>query len=94
MNVPLQRRGKDFLPRAHVRYLVGYSEEQRDVYRIWLPLWNIIVTSTNVEFDENIPQGEIDFKTDEYWMDIRKSKTLNEDIGRNSVDDYLLLKKH
>jgi hypothetical protein len=43
-------RGDKFEGRAHVGKLVGY--EGRTIYRIWLPLENKIVRTTDVTFDE------------------------------------------
>ena len=91
VNVPLAKRGKDFLPRAHIGYLIGYSEIQRDAYRIWLPIWNIIVISRNVAFDENIPQGDVNLETDEYWMELRQGRTSQNVSNRNKIDDYVYL---
>ncbi len=34
------------------------------------------MTSRNVVFDENIPQGDIDFAQDDYWLEIRKSRAI------------------
>ena len=91
VNIPLERRGKNFLPRAHVGYLVGYSEFQLNSYRMWLPYWDVVVTSRNVTFDEEIPRGDVDLSTDEYWLEIRKARVFADARTREKVDDFLYL---
>ena len=91
VNIPLEKRGKNFLPRAHVGYLVGYSEFQMCAYRMWLPHWDVVVTSRNVTFDEEIPRGDIDFSKDEYWLEIRKARVFADARTRENVDDFLYL---
>ena len=91
VNIPLEKRGKNFLPRAHVGYLVGYSEYQMNAYRMWLPHWDVVVTSRNVTFDEEIPRGDIDFSTDEYWLEIRKARVFTDARTRENIDDFLYL---
>jgi hypothetical protein len=71
-NIALSHRRKDFAPKAQVGYLVGYSEIQRDAYQIWVPETNRIVVSRSVTFDENIPQGDVDFAKDAYWREVRQ----------------------
>ena len=75
LNIPQKLRVKDFEPRAEVGYLVGYSEHQRGAYRVWIPKWNEIIVSTDVRFDENVPTGDVDHSTDEYWLEARKART-------------------
>ena len=91
INIPLEKRSKNFLARAYVGYLVGYSEYQMNAYRMWLPHWDIVVTSRNVSFDENIPTGDVNFDVDEYWLEIRKARKIEEKRSRESVDDFVYL---
>jgi hypothetical protein len=72
INIPLSRRQKDFKARALSGYLVGYAKQYRNAYKIWIPEWNRVVISRDVKFDEEIPQGIIDFKKDEYWLEVRE----------------------
>jgi hypothetical protein len=57
-----------------IGYLVGYSKFQSNAYRMWLPHWDVTLTSRDIIFNENIPRGDIDFSTDEYWLEIRKAR--------------------
>ena len=91
INIPLEKRSKNFLARAYVGYLVGYSEYQMNAYRMWLPHSDVVVTSRNVSFDENIPTGDVNFDVDEYWLDIRKARKIEEKGSRESVDDFVYL---
>lgn len=91
INIPLEKRSKNFLARAYIGYLVGYSEYQMNAYRMWLPHWDIVVMSRNVSFDENIPTGDVNFDVDEYWLEIRKARKIEEKRNRESVDDFLYL---
>jgi hypothetical protein len=72
VNIPLSKRMKDFKSRALSGYLVGYSATHNGAYKIWIPEYNRIIVSRDVKFDENIPQGDIDFKKDTYWLEIRE----------------------
>ncbi|KAH6242081.1 hypothetical protein HBI42_243440 [Parastagonospora nodorum] len=38
-------------PRGHIGYLVGYRAS--NIYRIWIPLLNQVITTRNVRFDES-----------------------------------------
>jgi len=91
INIPLEKRSKNFLPRAYVGYLVGYSEYQMNAYRMWLPHSDVVITSRNVSFDENIPTGDVNFDEDEYWLDIRRARKIEEKRSRDNVDDFIYL---
>ena len=58
---------------------------------MWLPYWNVVVTSRNVTFDEEIPRGDVDLSTDEYWLEIRKARVFADARTREKVDDFLYL---
>ena len=90
VNIPLSRRQKDFKARALSGYLVGYTEIYRNAYKVWIPEWNRIVISRDVRFDEEIPQGIIDFKKDEYWLEVREFGHLISGKPRG-VDDFKYL---
>ena len=89
-NIALSHRRKDFAPKAQVGYLIGYSELQRDAYQIWIPETNRIIVSRTVTFDENIPQGDIDFTKDAYWREVRQfSKRVT--VKKYNVEDFYYL---
>ena len=50
---------------------MGYSEIQRDAYIIFVPEIAKLIVSRDLKFDENIPQGEIDLKTNYYFHEIQ-----------------------
>jgi hypothetical protein len=58
---------------------------------MWLPHWDVVVTSRNVTFDEEIPRGDVDLSTDEYWSEIRKARVFADTRTRVNVDDFLYL---
>jgi hypothetical protein len=91
VNIPLSKRHKDFKDRALTGYMVGYSKVMRGAYKIWIPEWNRIIVSNDVKFDENIPQGIIDFTTDSYWLEARQYGNLVTGKPRNIQDfEYLI----
>ena len=71
-NIALSHRRKNWAPKAQVGYLMGYSELQRDAYKIWVPETNRIIISRSVIFDEAIPQGDVDFSKDTFWREVRQ----------------------
>ena len=90
-NIDLKLRKKDFAARAMVGYLVGYSDLQRDAYRIWIPQSGKIIVSRDVKFDENIPQGKIDHVTDTYWKEVRTYAGREVDVVRYQIEfEYLV----
>jgi hypothetical protein len=48
----LHRRGFKVSPRAHIGYLVGYKAS--NIYRIWVPTLERVITTRNVTFDETL----------------------------------------
>jgi hypothetical protein len=46
------RRGFKVTPRGHIGYLVGYRAS--NIYRIWIPKLNQVITTRNVTFDEEL----------------------------------------
>jgi hypothetical protein len=58
---------------------------------MWLPHWDVTVTSRDIIFNEDIPRGDIDFSTDEYWLEIRKARRDETKRNRESVDDFIYL---
>jgi hypothetical protein len=90
-NIALAHRRKNWAPRAQVGYLMGYSELQRDAYKIWVPETNRIIISRSVTFDEAIPQGDVDFSKDSYWREVRQYAKRVTAKKRNVEDFYYLI---
>jgi len=90
INIPLSKRQKDFKTRALTGYFVGYSDMHSGAYKAWIPEFNRIIISGDVKFDEEIPQGIIDFKKDDYWLEIRQFGHLLTGKPRQ-VDDFKYL---
>ena len=90
-NIDLSLRRKDFAARAMTGYLVGYSDLQKDAYKIWIPQSDKIIVSRDVKFDENIPQGTIDHSVDVYWKEIRQFQKLTTRKVREPEDFYYLI---
>lgn len=90
VNIPTQKRDKSFNDRALIGYLVGYSERHRNAYKIWIPKFDKVIVSRDVTFDEEIPQGDINYETDTYWKELRESKLI---IGEKqmSINDFQYL---
>jgi len=72
VNIPLSKRQKDFKSRALTGYFVGYSAVHSGAFKVWIPEYNRVIISRDVRFDEEIPQGTIDFNKDDYWLEIRQ----------------------
>ena len=90
VNIPLEKRHKDFQPRARTGYLVGYSEVFRGAYKVWIPEWNQVIISRDVTFDEMIPQGDIDHATNPYWLEVRRYAHRVDGIPRD-IEDFQYL---
>jgi hypothetical protein len=88
VNIPRSNRHKDWAAKSTVGYLMGYSEFQTDGYKVWIPSTNKIIIARDVKFDENIPQGDVDHATDEYWRDVRLFTRVTSSKGSNFVEDY------
>lgn len=46
------RKGFKVIPRGHIGYLVGYRSS--NIYRIWIPTLDEVITTRNVTFDEQL----------------------------------------
>jgi hypothetical protein len=90
-NIDLKLRHKDFQATAMIGYLVGYSEHQRDAYRIWIPQSGKVIVSRDVRFDESIPQGHIDHSKDTYWREMRMFEKLVAKKVREPEEFYYLV---
>jgi len=91
VNIPIPLRNKSFDPRAETGYLVGYSEHQQGAYKIWIPKWDTIIVSRDVRFDEEIPSGDVDHLTDDYWREARLARTRHDEGVTREVDDFQYL---
>ncbi|TIC91628.1 Retrovirus-related Pol polyprotein from transposon TNT 1-94 [Colletotrichum higginsianum] len=49
----IRRREFKVLPRGHIGYLVGYVPRTHNLYRIWVPALEQVITTRNVRFDES-----------------------------------------
>jgi len=47
-----ERRAYKVSPRAHIGYLVGYRAS--NIYRVWIPKLERVITTRNVRFDESL----------------------------------------
>jgi len=90
VNIPVDKRAKNFNPRAKVGYLVGYSEYQKNAYKIWIPSTNRITMTRDAIADEAIPTGDVDFSKDEYWREARQFTRI-EQRGERKEEDYYYL---
>jgi hypothetical protein len=88
VNIPRNLRHKDWAPKSKVGFLMGYSEFQVDAYKIWIPSTNKIIMARDVIFDENIPQGDVNHATDDYWRDVRLYARVAKKGGAKYVEDY------
>ena len=52
----------------------------------------MVVTSRNVTFDEEIPRGDVDLNTDEYWLEIRKARVFADARTRKKLMTFYTLK--
>jgi len=52
VHIPNRLRLDKLEPKAEVGYLVGY--ESTNIFRIWIPSWDVIVASRDVTFSETI----------------------------------------
>ena len=91
VNIPVDKRAKNFNPRAQVGYLVGYSEHQKHAYKVWIPSTNRIIISRDAIANEEIPSGDVDFSTDEYWREARQFTRFEQRGERNEEDYYYLV---
>jgi hypothetical protein len=82
-----EKRAKIFNDKALIGYFVGYSETQRDAYISYIPSLNKLIVSRDVKFDENIPQGEIDHRKNDYWKELREYRDSNSDKTKE-ISDY------
>ena len=90
-NIDSKLRRKDFAAKAMIGYLVGYSDLQKDAYKIWIPQSGRMIVSRDVKFDENIPQGPIDHTQDIYWREVRQFRTSVADKKPDPEDFYYLI---
>ena len=81
-HIPKATQAKDFLPKCHIGYLVGYTEENS--YLIWLPEKRKTITAISVVFDERIPDHK-----ESYWAALAQSPQDN--IPTGDVEDYKYL---
>jgi hypothetical protein len=86
-----QKRAKNFKPKAYVGYLMGYSEIQRDAYIIFVPEMAKLIISRDVKFDEAIPQGEIDFKSNDYFHEMQLYSKVKNRADREEEDFHYLI---
>ena len=91
VNIPLDKRAKNFNPRAQVGYLVGFSEFQKNAYKVWIPSTNRVIISRDAIADESIPTGNIEFSTDEYWREARQFTKIEREGERQEEDYYYLV---
>jgi hypothetical protein len=83
---PKATQAEDFLPKCHIGYLVGYTEE--NTYLIWIPEKRITITAISVVFDEKIPDHK-----ESYWAELAQSP--QDSIPTGDVANYkYLVSKH
>ena len=86
-----EKRAKNFKAKSYIGYLMGYSEIQRGAYIIFIPEMGKLIVSRDVKFDENIPQGEIDFKTNDYFHEIQLYNKVKDRTNREEEDFHYLI---